>query len=332
VLAFLLAALLAVATPAVIVVDENGVPVAAALVRFSASEGRVDLETTGRDGTASPRASFVVTEARIEAPGFEPVTVQLGVAPVRVILRRSTPGIGSVRVATGSPQSLHRLPVSASVLDATALQNSPAASSDALLRALPGFDRDRSNSAFTNYGQLRVSFNGAGNDRGVVLADGIPAQDAFGGQVDWSAYPAGNLTGAELLRGAGSALYGSGAVGGVLALDTRAPSSTPGAPPAGRISVGAGGLGTSEASLFYRTPIGPRLAASLWTSTNQSAYYDQPQGLRSRVDQIARSQSDATQLRLRTVGGASTLCSVACTSRSCSGSEDTPDASMSMAV
>jgi outer membrane receptor protein involved in Fe transport len=215
--------------------------------------------------------------------------------------------IGSVRVATGSQQSLHRLPVAASLLDATAVQSSAAATSDALLRALPGFDRDRSNSAFTNYGQLRVSFDGAGNDRGVVLADGIPAQDAFGGQVDWSALPAGNIVRAELLRGAGSALYGSGAVGGVLALDTRAPSSAPYAPPDGRIALGAGGLGESDASLFYRAPIGSRLAASLWTSTMQSAYYDLPPDSRSRVDQIARSQSDATQLRIRTVGGASTF-------------------------
>ena len=178
--------------------------------------------------------------------------------------------IGAVRVATGSVQSLHRLPVSASVLDAAAIRDSPARTSDALLRDLPGFDRDRSNSMFTNYGQLRVSFDGAGNDRGVVIADGLPAQDAFGGQVDWIAYPPGNVTRAELLRGAGSALYGSGAVGGVLALDTRAPPSSAAAPPGGAFAFGAGGLGESDASLWYAAPLGPRLAASLWTSTIQA--------------------------------------------------------------
>ena len=60
-----------------------------------------------------------------------------------------------------------------------------------------------SNSAFTNYGQLRASFSGAGNDRGLVLVDGIPAQDGFGGQIDWQAYPPNDIQFAELLRGAG---------------------------------------------------------------------------------------------------------------------------------
>jgi len=306
-LAFFLAAIVAAAgVPGVIVVDDAGAPVAAALVTFSAPNGAPDVETTDRDGMAVPRAGFAPARARIEAPGFEPVTVELaGASPVRVVLRRVPQVIGAVRVATGSQQSLHRLPVPASVLDAAAIRSSPATTSDALLRALPGFDRDRSNSAFTNYGQLRVSFSGAGNDRGVVLADGLPAQDAFGGQVDWSALPPGNLARAELLRGAGSALYGSGAVGGVLALETRGPAGTPRAPADGSIAFGGGGLGASDASLFYRAPLGAKLAASLWASTAGEAYYDFPIGFRSRVDEIARSQSDAAQLRVRTVGGSS---------------------------
>jgi outer membrane receptor protein involved in Fe transport len=307
VLALVLAVILAAAgSPAVVVVDENGAPIARAVVIFSApGAAATDLHITGPDGGTSPRFRFSVTLAEIIADGFEPVTVQLHAGSNRVVLHRTGAAvIGSVRVATGSQQSLHRLPVPASVLDAAAIESSPAATSDALLRALPGFDRDRSNSAFTNYGQLRVSFGGAGNDRGVVLADGLPAQDAFGGQVDWSALPPGNLTRAELLRGAGSALYGSGAVGGVLALETRAPPALPGARPGGRIELG-GGLGGSDASLFYRAPLGPKLAASLWTSTAQAAYFDLPESFRSRVDQIACSQSDATQLRVRTVGGPS---------------------------
>src|SRR5579884_931631 len=186
-LALILAAVVAaLAGPGVIVVDDTGAPVAAAVVTFAVPSGPPDVETTGRDGVAVPRTPSLATQATIDAPGFERAIVRLhGARPVQVVLRRLTPVIGAVRVATGSQQSLHRLPVPASVLDAAAIQSSPAATSDALLRALPGFDRDRSNSAFTNYGQLRVSFGGAGNDRGVVIADGLPAQDAFGGQIDW---------------------------------------------------------------------------------------------------------------------------------------------------
>ena len=305
-LAWIVAAVLALATPAVTVVDDDGRPVSAT-VRFVAANGAVDAVRADASGAATPDTGFAAASATVDAPGFVSVTVTLAGTPVRVVLHRVTPVIGAVRVATGSVQSLHRLPFSASVLDATAIRDSPARTSDALLRDLPGFDRDRSNSMFTNYGQLRVSFDGAGNDRGVVLADGLPAQDAFGGQVDWIAYPPGEIARAELLRGAGSALYGSGAVGGVLALDTRAPPSSALAPPQGFVALGGGGLGASDAQLFYATPVGARLAASLWTSTLQEAYKDQPPGYLTPVDQVSRSQGDATQLRLRTIGGPSTF-------------------------
>src|ERR1700678_3576103 len=72
------------------------------------------------------------------------------------------PVIGIVRVATGSLESLHQLPVPASVLDQQAMMSLPAITGDQILGNLPGFDRDRSNSMFTNYGQLRVSFAGLG--------------------------------------------------------------------------------------------------------------------------------------------------------------------------
>ncbi|HEX3466833.1 MAG TPA: TonB-dependent receptor plug domain-containing protein, partial [Candidatus Elarobacter sp.] len=303
--AILFAAVLAALEPAVIVVDDDGAPVAGATVRFT-GPGGADVERTDREGDASPRSAFAATAATIDAPGFATLRITLvaGRAGERIVLHRTPSVIGAVRVATGSNASLHRLPVPASVLDAQAVGDTPATTTDGLLRDLPGFDRDRSNSAYTNYGQLRVSFDGAGNDRGVVLVDGIPAQDAFGGQVDWQAYPAGDIARAELLRGAGSALYGSGGVGGVLSLLTRGPAGGPGLAPDGFLGVAAGGLSLSDDELFYRSAIGPGLAASVWTSTTASSYYITPVGMRTKIDQNARSQSDATQLRVRSVGGA----------------------------
>jgi len=285
------------------VVDETGAPVSGATVRFIAASGADDVETTDADGRATARASFPAVRAAIEDTGFSSRTIELGGLRGPVVLRRALGVIGSVRVATGSEQSLHRLAFPASLLDTIAVANSPQSTSDALLRTLPGFDRDRSNSAFTNYGQLRVSFDGAGNDRGAVFADGVPAQDAFGGQVDWQALPSDNLTRAELLRGSGSALYGSGAVGGVLALDTRGP--LPGSPADGWASGGGGGLSAANGEFFYRAPLGAKVDASLWTSTTQSAYYDTPPVDRTKVDQIANSQSDSTELRVRAASGGS---------------------------
>ena len=289
------------------VADDQGLPVSGARVTFVDATGAQDPEQTARDGTAHARAGFAPLSVRVEAPGFVPFRADLrGAAQTAVTLARAIPVIGSVRVATGTQQSLHQLPFAASVLDRAALADAPATTTDGLLRALPGVDRTRSNSAFTNYGQLRVSFDGAGNDRGYVLVDGVPAQDAFGGQVDWAAYPAAEIERAELLRGAGSALYGSGAIGGTLALQTRGPAALR-APSGALIFLGTGGEGAQDAALFAQSRLGSRAAASLWTSSTKLAYYDFPAAYFSTVSRTAHSQSDATQLRLRYAIGAATL-------------------------
>lgn len=208
------------------------------------------------------------------------------------------PVISSVRVATGSAQSLHALPVAASVLDRAAIAASGAATADALLRSLPGFDRGRSNSMFTNYGQLRVSFAGAGNDRGLVLADGIPAQDGFGGQIDWAAYPTSDLQRVELLLGAGSALYGAGAVGGVLDLETLSPP-TEALPFSGALRLGAGNNAFGEQSLSARGAIAQRLTASAILHQQRLQYFALPPGYQSSVDRISQSSQNMGAVRLR---------------------------------
>lgn len=208
--------------------------------------------------------------------------------------------IERVRVATGSPQSLHRLPVAASLLTAAQLHASPAMTGDAVLRGLPGFDRTRSNSGFTNYGQLRVSFSGAGTDRGAVFVDGIPAQDAFGGQIDWAAYPASDLERAELLRGPGSALYGSGAIGGVLSLQTFSPARRR---MSGSISVGEGTHDASNNDVRAARALSPRISISLAASQQRLAYFDLPPAYQSPIDHAAQSQAAMLSLRARYAAG-----------------------------
>jgi outer membrane cobalamin receptor len=184
------------------------------------------------------------------------------------------------------------------MLDAAAIATSSAYTADALLRTLPGFDRTRSNSLFTNYGQLRVSFAGAGNDRGLVLADGLPAQDGFGGQVDWAAYPASNVQRAELLLGAGSALYGAGAVGGVLDLQTLAPPAQ-GALPSGRLSIAAGNNGYTEQTVNASGSIAPRLTTAVALQQQRLQYFALSPAYQSANSGISRADAAMSSVRLR---------------------------------
>lgn len=208
------------------------------------------------------------------------------------------PVISTVRVATGSQQTLHALPVAAAALDRAAIAASAALTSDALLRTLPGFDRSRSNSMFTNYGQLRISFAGAGTDRGLMLADAVPAQDGFGGQVDWAAYPTSAMQRAELLLGAGSALYGSGAVGGVLDVRTYAPPYGA-APPSGTITFEGGTRGYSQQWSNASASLTPRLAASVSVQQQRLEYWALPPAYSSAIDRISQADASMAQLRLR---------------------------------
>jgi len=209
------------------------------------------------------------------------------------------PVIGTVRVATGSLETLHQLPVPASVLDKQAIVSLPALTADQLLANLPGFDRNRSNSMFTNYGQLRVSFAGLGNDRGLVLADGIPAQDGFGGQVDWAQFPTPMLERAELLRGPGSALYGGGAIGGVLSLQTFGPPSVLSGPAQGTLSFSGGTHAFTQNYVQAAAPLGGKLSGSFAALSQQLQYDDLAPGYQTAHDNEAQSQSNMASMRLR---------------------------------
>jgi vitamin B12 transporter len=238
---------------------------------------------------------------------FATVAIALAPTPTPSPSPTALPVIGTVSVATGSQESIHALPLPVSLLDRATLANLPALTGDAALAALPGFDRNRSNSMFTNYGQLRVSFSGAGNDRGLVLADGVPAQDGFGGQIDWAEYPAPDLTRAELLRGPGSALYGGGAIGGVLSLETFAPTDASTGPTQGYLSLSGGSHAFAQNYAQLTTALSSKLSASISAQQQQLQYDDLAPGYQTAHDNEAQSQDDMTSFRLRYAPNESTV-------------------------
>jgi outer membrane cobalamin receptor len=304
-IATLVAALAGTAASPLVVVDESGKPVAGALVDFVDAAGRHDLEKTDPAGNAVAKAGFDPRSADVRKPGFSQLHVDLD-RTAKAVLQRALPVVGTVSVATGSRRSLHEVPFPTSVMDRSEVALSPAQTSDGLLSSMPGNDRDRSNSAFTNYGQARASFSGAGLDRGDVLVDGVPAQDAFGGQVDWLAYPAEEIERAELLRGAGSALYGSGAVGGVLDIRTFAPEVGASGFD-GRASAGLGTNDAADDSLQLRTPLGPNFAGSLSAVSTRLAYFSLPPGYAAPSDHISTADTGATHLRGTYRNGSTTV-------------------------
>jgi outer membrane receptor protein involved in Fe transport len=97
---------------------------------------------------------------------------------------------------------------------------------DDVLRAVPGFGLFRRQSSRAAHPTTQgVSLRGlgpSGAGRTLVLLDGIPQNDAFGGWIDWSRLPTAGVGQASLTRGAGAGPWGNQALAGVIRLDSRA--------------------------------------------------------------------------------------------------------------
>ena len=98
---------------------------------------------------------------------------------------------------------------------------------DDVLRQVPGFSLfRRSDSRTANASNQGVSLRGLGGtaaSRALVLQDGFPLVDAFGGWVYWDRVPRESISSVEVFRGGASNLYGSDALGGVVQFLTRQP-------------------------------------------------------------------------------------------------------------
>ncbi|WP_414829755.1 TonB-dependent receptor plug domain-containing protein [Alteromonas sp. H39] len=127
---------------------------------------------------------------------------------------------------THLPFDLSKLAASVSVLSAEDIQASGATQITDLLRGLPGVSIAASGSP----GSLtEIRLRGSESNHLLVLIDGVIANDiGQGSLVDLAHLTTANVQRIELLRGPQSALWGSGAVGGVLSITTSSGNNKPG--------------------------------------------------------------------------------------------------------
>ena len=129
-----------------------------------------------------------------------------------------------VVTAARSRQALDRVAFSTRQIDGDDLRVAPTATLDGALRAVPGFSLFRRSDSFSaNPTAQGVSLRGlgpSGASRSLVLLDGVPLNDAFGGWVLWSQVPRESLAGTEIVRGGGATAWGNAALGGVIQLLT----------------------------------------------------------------------------------------------------------------
>jgi outer membrane receptor protein involved in Fe transport len=234
------------------VLDTSGAPVPNASVRLEASGATVAEYRTGNDG----RFQFTfeaqgILRIVVSVPGFAQATA-LVTAPGESIQVTLQPAafFEAVNVTSSRGEAPRADPtVTMTVIPSSELLTSAAVTLDDALKMVPGFTLFRRTSSRaanpTAQGVALRGIGGTAQSRSLVLVDGVPLNDAFGGWIYWDKIPQVALDRIEVQRGSGSDVYGADAVGGVVQLLTHRPGR-----PTGVALVEGGGLGSGRVSLF----------------------------------------------------------------------------------
>ena len=250
---FLTAGLVQPAAPITgIVLDPSGSAVPDAVVRLEVGGTVIHEMQTATDGRfAFPADVGRPARVIVTAAGFAPAMADVADASdeLRISLEPA-PFFEAVNVTSSRTDVPRADPtVTVTVIPASELLSSAAVSVDDALKMVPGFTLfRRTSSRVSNPTAQGVSLRGLGGtgaSRSLVLANGIPLNDAFGGWVYWDKVPQAAIDRIEVQRGSGTDLYGADAVGGVVQILTVRPGR-----PTGRAVLEGGNMETGRVSIF----------------------------------------------------------------------------------
>ena len=179
-----------------------------------------------------------------------------------------------------SPQKIEEATVSVSLVKPELIQARNAISADLVIEQIPGV------SIIDAEPQVRggSGWSSGLGSRVLVLIDDMPILRADAGRPMWSFYPMENTSQIEVVKGASSVLYGSGASNGVINIRTAFPNQKP----------------QTKISLFsgmYSPPASP--AASPWESR---AFNNMKSGMNVLHSRIIRPKNEKWEMDL-VVGG-----------------------------
>jgi outer membrane receptor protein involved in Fe transport len=238
-----------------IVCDQTGAPIPRAEVTLREGGAVVARTVTDEDGRflmdGVINASTILF---VQAQGFAQfenklALIQAGSTELKITLAPAPLSEQVTVTATRMETRLGETPASVVSISFNELSTTAAVTLDDALRQVAGFSLfRRAGSRTANPTSQGVSLRGtgaSGASRALVLADGVPLNDPFGGWVYWSRVPRSSVENIEVLRGGASHLYGSAALGGVVNIFTR-----PTRAPLLLIEASYGNQRTLDASLF----------------------------------------------------------------------------------
>lgn len=206
--------------------SEAGAPLPGVNVAVPGTARGAATDTDGRYRFALPPGTYRVVASAV---GFRPDTLRVILTPGREATLDFTltelvvrPGEVVVTAARRAELSL-TAPVSLTVLSPRELAVRNVVSLDEALRYVPGVQMQ--GNQVTIRGASGFAFNTG--SRVLLLLDGVPLLTPDSDGIPFDILPQAQIEQIEVLKGPGSALYGSGALGGVVQVRTRAYPDVP---------------------------------------------------------------------------------------------------------
>jgi len=212
-----------------VVSDQNGGAIAHASVEFAVNGNTIRTETDAA-------GSFTVFSAQpygvlsVSSPGFSTFKFEITTASEPLQIRLEPAPVIERILVTESGERIPSTPISQFALTQNEISLAGALTLDDVLRQVPGFSLFRRSGGLTaNPTSQGVSLRGVGANgasRALVLLDGVPLNSPFGGWVYWNRLPRVSVENVRVNNNATSDLYGSGALGGVINIQSRTAPGT----------------------------------------------------------------------------------------------------------
>ena len=170
------------------------------------------------------------------------------------------------------------------------IEQSPSHELDQLLKDMPGvqlFRRSDARSGHpTSQGVTLRALGGNASSRALLVLDGVPQSDPFGGWVNWPAYDPQVSSGIRVVRGGGSVANGPGALAGTIEMSSRSDAGVGGEVDAGSrdsLEARARGIGARR----WSPSLSGRGGAERWLRPDHRSHArpGRPAGAVSRMEQ-----------------------------------------------
>lgn len=265
--------------------DATGVPIRGAQVEFRTEQG-VNVASSDEQGQFRISGNAKPGTLTVRFPGFATATREIRARASTenlVIVLAPASDLQRIEVKATASDVIPDVPSSQFNLSSQTVDSSGSFTLDDVLRNVPGFSTfRRSSSLFANPTSQGVSLRGVGasaTSRSLVLLDGIPLNDPFGGWVYWARIPRDVVQSVQVSNGGASDLYGGGALGGVVNLHTHTSEAA-----YGSFEASYGSMNTPDVSFAAGIPVG-RWSVSLAGQAYQTdGYVAVPPNQRGTVD------------------------------------------------